>query len=684
MRLTRCVNGHMYDLDRGPDCPLCAASGSTPDPPSIIPPRPMDPFAPAFPLPLCLHEYSVDEELGRGSTGVVYQISKTTRRALKVIRWDRPGMRENARREFAAGKLFADCPYTIRLMDYYEQDDTSYILQELAEPLMRRWRQYRPTAGDILRAALDVCEALAAIHRMGYQHYDVKPGNLFLSDSGVKLGDFSHCAPFEAGVPHRHVTGTYQFAAPEIVTLGPCSGREDIYSFGVCLYMLLSGGSHPFPLQFRDPPVRRREDRLRTLFLHPELTAIIEKATAYDPADRYAAIEEAAADVRRVMEQFGDSIEERVPFSFRDDASTLTPDSQFQFTGTTWPLYEEEPYTSVMLSEPEPRKTEGRPVPAEPSPARSSADGDCFSRRDPVPDASQADTEPAFPPPPIPAPDAAAPAPRLDGVQFTVVAEKNARPEDARVVEIAMYAPEDKQSVLQEIQAEFDEPTLQKSSHLLEAQRNTCVAVVLSARGVEIQDDRVEYRWTGKPLRFSFGYNIPQDFQGHQILFKASVYFDGVIATTLLFTVNVDRPDADVRYDRSDVRSAFLSYSREDIGAVTYILQTLKKIRPDLDIFFDIETLRSGENWAERLYSEIRKRDKLFLCWSRSAARSEWVNREWRCMAEAKGLDAIEPFPLESPDVCPVPEGLEGLHFDDVEVLIRRAKQMIRQAVTLP
>ncbi len=129
---------------------------------------------------------------------------------------------------------------------------------------------------------------------------------------------------------------------------------------------------------------------------------------------------------------------------------------------------------------------------------------------------------------------------------------------------------------------------------------------------------------------------------------------------------------------RSDVRSAFLSYSRADIEAVTYVLQAIKKARPDLDVFFDVETLRAGERWEERLYSEILKRDRLFLCWSSAAAKSIWVEREWRCMVNGKGLDAVEPIPLESPERCPPPPPLDKLHFDAMEIMIRNSKRFIR------
>ncbi len=62
------------------------------------------------------------------------------------------------------------------------------------------------------------------------------------------------------------------------------------------------------------------------------------------------------------------------------------------------------------------------------------------------------------------------------------------------------------------------------------------------------------------------------------------------------------------------------------------------------------------------------------LCWSRSAAQSVWVGREWPFTADYKGIHAIEPFPLESSAECPIPPRLSELHFDDIEVMIRSSR----------
>jgi len=84
-----------------------------------------------------------------------------------------------------------------------------------------------------------------------------------------------------------------------------------------------------------------------------------------------------------------------------------------------------------------------------------------------------------------------------------------------------------------------------------------------------------------------------------------------------------------------------------------------------MDVFFDIENLRSGVNWETALFREIEKRDILYLCWSHFAQKSRWVDAEWRYALKQKGKECIEPVPLEPPEVCPPPEELKEKHFND-------------------
>ena len=82
-------------------------------------------------------------------------------------------------------------------------------------------------------------------------------------------------------------------------------------------------------------------------------------------------------------------------------------------------------------------------------------------------------------------------------------------------------------------------------------------------------------------------------------------------------------------------------------------------------MFLDIVSLRAGELWEQTLWREIPGRDVFFLFWSEYAARSEYVEKEWRYALETRGLDFIDPVPLVSPDIVKPPPELVGKHFND-------------------
>ena len=159
---------------------------------------------------------------------------------------------------------------------------------------------------------------------------------------------------------------------------------------------------------------------------------------------------------------------------------------------------------------------------------------------------------------------------------------------------------------------------------------------------------------------------LPDDFSKPQAVFIATVYIQGVIATKLKFIVSCyDNGNRQAMVQRKDIHSAFVSYASEDRISVVRIVQGMQAARPDLDVFLDVKDLRSGENWEKRLYPEIDKRDVLYLCWSKNARNSEWVEREWRHAYQMKGIDGIEPIPMAPPDICPPPKELSQLHFND-------------------
>jgi hypothetical protein len=88
-------------------------------------------------------------------------------------------------------------------------------------------------------------------------------------------------------------------------------------------------------------------------------------------------------------------------------------------------------------------------------------------------------------------------------------------------------------------------------------------------------------------------------------------------------------------------------------------------VAPQLRVFIDCISLRSGDDWKTKISAAILERDRLFLFWSKAASTSKWVKWEWRFALKKKGLEAIDPVPLVSPSRVPPPKELSSLHFND-------------------
>jgi hypothetical protein len=207
----------------------------------------------------------------------------------------------------------------------------------------------------------------------------------------------------------------------------------------------------------------------------------------------------------------------------------------------------------------------------------------------------------------------------------------------------------------------------EKQGGFLSVGEKSSVKVVLSSSYAEIEDGEQELTWLGGFLVFSFGVYVPETNTRKSIPFKAVVYVNGIQMSQLSFFVRCDSPERQQpEIIRKDVHSAFISYSSEDRDRVVSLIQGMKAARQDLDIFFDVQSLRVGEDWKPALMREVENRDVLYLCWSRAARASEYVDLEWRHALETKGIDYIEPIPLEPPSVCPPPEELKAKHFNDI------------------
>jgi eukaryotic-like serine/threonine-protein kinase len=163
-------------------------------------------------------------------------------------------------------------------------------------------RQGRLPPAAVRRLALELLSALAAAHRAGIVHRDVKPANVFYDAAGnAKLADFgaAHLADF-GGTQTAGFIGTLAYLSPEQISGAPIGPEADLYGLGATLFEALTGR-----LPFLGPDIVGQhlgEMPPQPSALHPGLAAahdeVLERALRKRPGDRFASADAMAEAIR--------------------------------------------------------------------------------------------------------------------------------------------------------------------------------------------------------------------------------------------------------------------------------------------------------------------------------------------------------------------------------------------------
>jgi len=272
-----------------------------------------------------LGPYEVLSAIGAGGMGEVYR-AKDTRLdrivAIKVLpahAAERDGLRERFEREARAISSL-NHPHICVLHDIGREDGTDYLVMELleGETLAARLAKGPLPTERVLRYAIEISDALDKAHRKGVTHRDLKPGNIMLTKSGVKLLDFGLAKLKQDATPASSLSasttaegpitaegvilGTLQYMAPEQVEGKEADARADIFAFGAVVYEMATGkrafegqsqASVIAAILERDPPPISSLQPLTP----PALDRVVKICLEKDPDDRW----QTASDLTREL-----------------------------------------------------------------------------------------------------------------------------------------------------------------------------------------------------------------------------------------------------------------------------------------------------------------------------------------------------------------------------------------------
>jgi serine/threonine-protein kinase len=263
--------------------------------------------------------YRLVEHIAKGGMGDVWQGWDETmgrKVAIKILLpslLDQPGFSERFRRE-ARAMAVIDHRGVVQIYDVgTDRAVGAYLVMEYVEgdPLSRTLaRVGRLTPARTMAIVAQAAEALAAVHKTGVVHRDVKPGNLLVRPNGtVVLTDFGIARAVGASqlTAPGSVLGTASYISPEVAMGELATPLSDVYALGVVAYHCLAGrrpydGESPMEIATRhvnaSPPPLPRD-------VPPSVTAIVERAMARQPSARWPNAAAFAAVARRTAGELG-------------------------------------------------------------------------------------------------------------------------------------------------------------------------------------------------------------------------------------------------------------------------------------------------------------------------------------------------------------------------------------------
>lgn len=262
--------------------------------------------------------FRLQRELGHGAVSTVFLAEDLTaggRVAVKVLGRGVASriMRERFHREMEIGSRLRH-PNIVPITDGGEVADLPFLVMPYLEEGSLRARIARGplSCADAVTVGSEVAEALAYAHAQDVLHRDIKPDNILFDEGRAVVGDFGVALAIKASLDDRltmpgQLLGTPTYMSPEqAMRRFKLDGRTDLYALACVLYETLVGvppfvPSHPDAVSVRRsadplPPIAERRSDVPAA-----LGAVIERGLAWEPADRFATVEEFRSELRAAL-----------------------------------------------------------------------------------------------------------------------------------------------------------------------------------------------------------------------------------------------------------------------------------------------------------------------------------------------------------------------------------------------
>jgi WD40 repeat protein len=266
----------------------------------------------------------------------------------------------------------------------------------------------------------------------------------------------------------------------------------------------------------------------------------------------------------------------------------------------------------------------------------------------------------------------------FDNVHFSVISPSQVCQGASFVVDIWAHLGEQREEVIRRAKEALPKVEISvKSKGPINVSRGTILTIRLKIDELVVENCEDTLMWKNEIGNTNYRVTVPKETVLGSKAGMATVHAN-VLITRIYFNIQVGNKtfrSKKIQTKQEEILTAFASYASADRDYVLACIQGIQKFAPKLHVDMDVVTLRSGQYWEKELWKMIPSKDIFYLFWSSNAAKSGWVEKEWRCALKTRGLDFIDPVSLETPEQAPPPPELSSKHFNDWTTSFMRGRR---------